>query len=189
MHQGSVGTFAPHVGHSTYFYPTFNLHISYFSWNYFVCVSGSHTIYHQGPLEMFPTTTFVHRSQSGHFIYSSIDLKVRMTAPLFGFLWVPLIYCSTLSCFCLSRLRWNVQLIFLTFSRPFLIWSAFTLHSSSPPFILPSLMRSYMHAPDHCAVQVERACPKPGLDKFLKETNEVCSSETLLASNVQPIQT
>lgn len=40
MHQGSVGTCAPHVGHSTYLYPTFNLHISYFSCNYFVCVSG-----------------------------------------------------------------------------------------------------------------------------------------------------
>lgn len=40
MNQGSVGTRAPHVGHSTYLYPTFNLHISYFSWNYFVCVSG-----------------------------------------------------------------------------------------------------------------------------------------------------
>lgn len=40
MHQGSVGTCAPHVGHSTYLYPTFNWHISYFSWNYFVCVSG-----------------------------------------------------------------------------------------------------------------------------------------------------
>lgn len=40
VHQGSVGICAPHVGHSTYLYPTFNLHISYFSWNYFVCVSG-----------------------------------------------------------------------------------------------------------------------------------------------------
>lgn len=38
------GDSAPHVGHSTYLYPTSNLHISYFSWNYFVCVSGSHAI-------------------------------------------------------------------------------------------------------------------------------------------------
>lgn len=103
-------------------------------------------------------------------------------------LWGPVTYCSALPCFHASYLLWNIQLIFLTFSRRCLIWPALTLHSSSPPFILA--VTQPVHSCVSACVRVctpQRACLQPALKTFPQEMNEV--SESLLASSVQPMQT
>lgn len=167
MHQGSVGTCAPHVGHSTYLYPAFNLHISYFSWNYFVCVSGrSQQPEPSGPSRKVPDLPDLLLSQN---IWPQICMQASITAlhNLPKLLWMSKLYLFVCQFVCLTESEavcfFNGSQCVIVKGLPVFVWCVFSsayfsyllktipyLARSHTPLLIasfhPPLTRAFSHA-------------------------------------------